>query len=168
MTDKNKKDAYPPIDLWLIRYISKLKKYLKLTDWNITVDQTPCSSDCLGECQVVFGQHTAVIYLHKNFRKDTPEDLRATIVHELLHCHFGQITESAMSNLEPLEDDLLSKKLVKSTVNGIEYQTERVIDLVSEAIAPLLPLPNMPKPKTVKKKQAVKKSTKKIRKPGRK
>lgn len=164
MTEK--KNVYPPIDGWMLRYCMKLKKLLKLSEWNIIVDPTPCSSDCLGECQVTYGQHAAVIYLHKNFRKDKPEDIRATLVHELLHCHMGQITEAAMSALEPLEEDPGGKKIVKSTINAIEYQTERVIDLISEAIVPMMPLPNMPKQKKPVQKKRANRPPKKIRKTG--
>lgn len=166
MKDKSKKNTYPPIDSWMLRYVVKLKKLLKLSEWDILIDPQPCSSDCLGECQVTYGQHSAVIYLHKNFRKDKPEDIRATLVHELLHCHFGQITEAAMTILEPVEEEPGGRKIVRSTINAIEYQTERVIDSVSEAIVPLLPLPNMPKQKKAIKKKRPNRPPKKIRRTG--
>jgi hypothetical protein len=59
--------------------------------------------------------------------------------------------------LKPLADELGGSRVIKSAINGIEYETERSIDAISEAIAPYFPLPSMPKKKKARKKKAVKK-----------
>ena len=145
------------IEAWMLRYVNSMKKMLHLSDWTIVMQNEPCSSDCLAETDVITGQHLAKMYLSKTYTKDTPENLRATIIHELLHCHLSPISELSEEILKPLADELGGSRVIKSAINGIEYETERSIDGISEAIAPYFPLPNMPKKKKVKKKVVAKK-----------
>jgi len=140
------------IEAWMLRYVNSMKKMLHLSDWTIVMQNEPCSSDCLAETDVITGQHLAKMYLSKTYTKDTPENLRATIIHELLHCHLSPISELSVEILKPLADELGGSRVIKSAINGIEYETERSIDGISEAIAPYFPLPNMPKKKKIKKK----------------
>lgn len=151
---KNKKKH---MEAWMLRYVILLKKMLHLSDWTIAMQNEPCSSDCLAETDVITGQHLARMYLSKTYTKDAPENLRATIIHELLHCHLSPISELAVEILKPLADELGGSRVIKSAINGIEYETERSIDGISEAIAPFFPLPNMPKKKKTKKKIVAKK-----------
>ena len=153
------------MEAWMLRYVNSMKKMLHLSDWVIVMQNEPCSSDCLAETDVITGQHLAKMYLSKTYTKDTPENLRATIIHELLHCHLSPISELSVEILKPLADELGGSRVIKSAINGIEYETERSIDAISEAIAPYFPLPNMPKKKKAKKKapankKAVKKNVK--------
>ena len=145
------------MEAWMLRYVLLLKKMLHLSDWTIVMQNEPCSSDCLAETDVITGQHLAKMYLSKTYTKDTPENLRATIIHELLHCHLSPISELSEEILKPLADELGGSRVIKSAINGIEYETERSIDGISEAIAPFFPLPNMPKKKKAKKKVIAKK-----------
>ena len=154
------------IEAWVHRYVNSLKKTLHLSDWSILIQNEPCSPDALAETDVITGQHLAKMYLSKNYGKDTPENIRSTIVHELLHCHLSPISELSVEILKPLADELGGSRVIKSAINGIEYETERSIDSISEAIAGFFPLPNMPKKKkAIKKKVFKKKQVKK--KPGR-
>lgn len=145
------------METWMLRYVNSMKKMLHLSDWVIVMQNEPCSSDCLAETDVITGQHLAKMYLSKTYTKDTPENLRATIIHELLHCHLSPISELSVEILKPLADELGGSRVIKSAINGIEYETERSIDAISEAIAPFFPLPNMPKKKKAKKKVIAKK-----------
>ena len=135
------------IEPWMSRYVYSLKKMLHLSDWTIILSEEPCSPDCLAETDVVGGQHLARMFLNKSYTKDTPQNIRGTIIHELLHCHLSPISELSVEILKPLSDDLGGSRVIKSAINGIEYETERSIDAISEAIATYFPLPNMPKPK---------------------
>ena len=149
------------MEAWMLRYVNSMKKMLHLSDWVIVMQNEPCSADCLAETDVITGQHLAKMYLSKTYTKDTPENLRATIIHELLHCHLSPISELSVEILKPLADELGGSRVIKSAINGIEYETERSIDAISEAIAPYFPLPNMPKKKKAKKKVPAKKTVKK-------
>ena len=146
------------MEAWMLRYVNSMKKMLHLSDWVIVMQNEPCSSDCLAETDVITGQHLAKMYLSKTYTKDTPENLRATIIHELLHCHLSPISELSVEILKPLADELGGSRVIKSAINGIEYETERSIDAISEAIAPYFPLPNMPKKKKARKKVSAKKT----------
>jgi len=166
MPTKTRRKSKTPqqLDPWVLRYVNKLRKILKLTDWNIVVLAEPCASDALGEIDVVFGQQFAKMQLSINFRKQKPEDLRSTIVHELLHCHFAPITEAAQEILDPIKEDPGGTKIIRSTLNGLEYQQERVIDNIAEAISIFLPLPEIPKQRKIRKRvRTVQKRTTKKR-----
>jgi hypothetical protein len=156
-----KQPAVPQeMDVWVVRYVNKLKNMMGLSHWTILMQAKPCNVDALGETEVVHGQHLAKMYLHKDFRKDTPEDLRATIVHELLHCHLAVIEEAVDEVLKPDPEDAKSKAIHKMVLSLIQYENERVIDSLSESMGKWLPTPDMPKPR-VKKKAAKKIAAKK-------
>jgi hypothetical protein len=145
------------IEPWINTYVQIVRRKMYLTEWKIDLNKKPCPSDALGECDVVYGQHTATISLHKSYKRDKPEILRNTIVHELLHCYLSPVTESTMQVMEPFEEDIHGRKIIQSTINAMEYQIERVIDRLAEIISPTMPLPKMPNPKKKKLKKIKKK-----------
>ena len=147
----------PHIEPWINSYVQILRRKMNLGEWKITLYKKPCANDTLGECDITYGQHIATISLHKDYKKDKPDNLRNTIVHELLHCYLSPITEAANTALEPFEDDIHGRKIIQSSINSMEYQTERVIDRLSYIIAPTMPLPKMPNQKKTKKKKTIKK-----------
>ena len=152
-----------PIDPWIQRYANKLKNMMGLSNWTIMMQAKPSSADALGETEVIHGQHLAKMYLHKDFRKDTPEDIRATIVHELLHCHLAVLEEAVHEVLKPDSDDAKAKAVHKMVISLIEYENERIIDSLAESMGKWMPVPDMPKPRAQKKivKKAIKKQVKK-------
>lgn len=148
---KQKNDHIEP---WINSYVQILKRKINLVEWKIDLNEKPCPNDSLGECDIVYGQHLATISLNKNYKKEKPEVLRNTIVHELLHCYMSPITESATQVMEPFEEDVHGRKIIQAAINAMEYQTERIIDRLSDIIAPTMPLPKMPNKKNkVKKKK---------------
>jgi hypothetical protein len=151
------------MDAWVIRYVNKLKNMMGLSNWTIMMQAKPSSADALGETEVIHGQHLAKMYLHKDFRKDTPEDIRATIVHELLHCHLAVLEEAVHEVLKPDSDDAKAKAVHKMVISLIEYENERIIDSLAESMGKWMPVPDMPKPRAQKKivKKAIKKQVKK-------
>lgn len=165
MVNKKTPPAEQPqlkVDDWLVRYVNKLKNMMNLSNWKITLDPEPCSEDALAETTVTEWQHFAKMQFHKNYKNDKPEDLRATVVHELLHCHFSPVEEVAVELIKALEETESNKSLAKSMEAAVRYQSERAIDLISEAIAPFFPCPDIPKTPEPKK-QIVKKSPPKKR-----
>ena len=150
------------VDDWLVRYVNKLKNMMNLSNWKIVVDPEPCSEDALAETTVTEWQHFAKMQFHKNYKKDKPEDLRATVIHELLHCYFCPVEEVAVELVKSLEETESNKSLAKSMEAAVRYQSERAIDLISEAIAPFFPCPDIPKIPEPKK-QVAKKSLPKKR-----
>lgn len=151
------------MDAWVVRYVNKLKNMMGLSNWTIMMQTKPSSADALGETEVIHGQHLAKMYLHKDFRKDTPEDIRATIVHELLHCHMAVIEEAVHEVLKPDPDDAKAKAIHKMVISLIEYENERIIDSLAESMGKWMPVPDMPKPR-VKKKVAKKTAKRNVKK----
>lgn len=141
------------LEPWIKSYVQILRRRINLSEWKIELSEKPCPNDSLGECDIVYGQHIATISLNKNYKKEKPEILRNTIVHELLHCYMSQITEAASQVMEPFEDDIHGRKIVQSTINASEYQIERIIDRLADVISPFMPLPKIPN----KKKKKIKK-----------
>lgn len=139
------------IEPWINSYVQILRRKMGLSEWKIVLHEKPCSSDSLGECDVIYGQYRATISLNKDYRKEKPESLRNTIVHELLHCHMSPITEAAMTTFEPFEEEPHGRKIIQAAINSMEYQTERVIDLLAELVSPMMPLPKIAKTKRRKK-----------------
>lgn len=137
------------IEPWINSYVQILRRKMGLSEWKIDLRDKPCSSDSLGECDIIYGQYRATISLNKNYRKERPESLRNTVVHELLHCYMSPITESAATTLEPFEDEPHGRRIIQSAINSMEYQTERVVDLLAELVSPMMPLPKIPKTKKV-------------------
>jgi hypothetical protein len=155
-----KANAIPtPMDAWVVRYVNKLKNMMGLSHWTILMQTKPSSPDALGETEVIHGQHLAKMYLHKDFRKDTAVEFRATIVHELLHCHMAHLSEVVSEILRAEDDDPKGKAILKTTVNVLDYEIERIIDAISESLGKWMPLPDMPKNRVIKK--TVKKVVKK-------
>jgi DNA polymerase II small subunit/DNA polymerase delta subunit B len=154
---KRSKSQPSHIEPWINSYVQIVRRKINLTEWRIDLNDKPCPNDSLGECEIVYGQHLATISLNKDYKKEKPETLRNTIVHELLHCYMSPITESATQVMEPFEDDIHGRKIVQSTINSIEYQIERVIDRLSEIISPTMPLPKIPTEKKKIKKKNIKK-----------
>ena len=140
-----------PMDAWVVRYVNKLKNMMGLSHWTILMQTKPSSPDALGETEVVHGQHLAKMYLHKDFRKDTATDFRATVVHELLHCHMAHLSEVVSEILQVEDDDPKGKAILKTTVNVLDYEIERIIDAISESLGKWMPLPDMPKDRVVQK-----------------
>lgn len=155
MVAKNQPDQ---IDPWVQRYVNKLKSMTGLSNWNIIVSPKPADPGSLGETEVVYGQNLAKMYLHKDFRKDSPEEIRDTIVHELMHCHMEPMIEIMSDVLKPEADDPKSKAVHKAAMAVLAYESERIVDAISESLGKWLPTPDMPKPRKTSKTRAKKKA----------
>lgn len=146
MAPKTKDDSIEP---WVQRYINKLKNMMGLSNWTIVVSPNPSSPDTHGETEVVYGQHFAKMYLNKDFRKQPPEMLRDIAVHELLHCHMEPMIEviSEVIKASTNQEEPSNVALHKTVVALLEYETERIVDSISESMGKWLPTPDMPKPR---------------------
>jgi hypothetical protein len=123
-----------PLDLWL----DDAKQVLGLSDWEVElVTGADLPDDCLARINIPTGRRTAEIKLGEEYEKSSPEEKRATLVHELLHCHF-----------DPLGD--LAHRALPQTIGEAAWHVyeeasdlllEQAIDAVAVAIAPFLPVP---------------------------
>lgn len=133
---KPAKTRYPS---WLKTYVSKMQGELRLAHWTIDFGKTYCSDIAMAEIQILPAQHSAILTLSNEWRKWTPSVMRATIAHELMHCHINPINELAEEHLEEL-----SPKTFNERKKGMDYVNERVTDALAEMVSVHLTLPRMP------------------------
>lgn len=117
---------------WLEEYVAELKDALGLPHWRIHLSGQAPSPDTHGQVQVVYGRHVAHIYLDL---PESPEQLRETLVHELLHCHFERMSW-AFNNFR----DVVGSAAFSVGEGAHSDAVEVTIDALSAAIAPLFPL----------------------------
>lgn len=130
------KTRYPQ---WLKTYVIKIQQELKLAHWTIEWANTYCSETSMAEIVIAPAQHSATLYLSNEWRKWTPSLLRATIVHELMHCHINAINEIAEEHLQQL-----SPKTFDERKTGLDYVNERVTDAIAEMVSVHVSLPKSP------------------------
>ena len=121
----------------LTRYVRLVADVFGLRDWNITVSENHCPEDTMADTETTYGQRHAVIRFNEKWAEWSVEELRSTVVHELLHVHTEPVGE--------LITDILTQSLDEqaSTVGStaVSYLLERSVDQIAEAIAPYFPLP---------------------------
>lgn len=120
------------------QYLRRLADMMGLKDWKLAIGDTPPEEASMNACvELVFGRRVAVISFQDRWPSWTPEDLRQTCTHELLHCHFNQILwpvngitkHVGLMIYEPLYD-------------AVNDRIEEGVDAVAEAWAKALPLPS--------------------------
>lgn len=121
-------------------YVRTVADLMGLRDHEIRLAREPIAddSDRAGTCQVTYGRRSARIHLLDSH--DDAEELRNTVVHELLHVHL-QPVQWHINALEPL---LGTPAFTLFDATWIDHQ-EIVIDGLAAAWAPTLPLPAYPK-----------------------
>jgi hypothetical protein len=123
-----------PLTSWL----DTAAAMLGLTDWEIElVTDADLPDDCLARVNVPTGRRTAEIKVGAEFAKSSPEERRATLVHELLHCHFDPITDLSHRVLPSALGDQAWHVYDQAS----EMVIEQAIDAVAVAVAEFLPLP---------------------------
>ena len=121
-------------------YVRAIANELELRDWTITIaHDSPDDSVYAATVECTYGRKSATIKFCENFlTSHSPEQQRATVCHELIHCHFKAI-EWAYNNLQ----SDLSPSLFRMGWQGINDQLEFGIDAMADAVAKHLPLPSI-------------------------
>lgn len=118
-------------------YIRQLADQMELRDWRFkTFIEVPSNPEWAASCAITYGRRHACITINPSTLTESPDDIRQTIVHELVHCHTTPIRDQ-LDNVE--------EHLGKSAYTTIHNATTDVLELATEAlanaIAPFLPLP---------------------------
>lgn len=117
-------------------YIRDIADRLRLRDWTIELsDEGTGNDDLVALVRVADGRRFARLYLSDAFLDLTPERHRHTVVHEMLHLHFGWAGNWAR---EKIAGDSERDTFVRLHEIGI--------DGLADAIAPLMPLPGVSTP----------------------
>lgn len=131
----------------LSRYIRWIADEMGLRDWHFEVYfEKPKLKDqddaiCIASCKPTVGRKIAELVIDPMIRKADSEDIRQTIVHELVHCHFFGMWDS-------IRRDLLSQMSQDSYdlfTSNVERHMEYGVDAVADAIAKGMPLINWKK-----------------------
>jgi hypothetical protein len=126
-------------------YVRRLAELCDLRDWHIDVAVGGVGEDELATCEATYGQRRAKITLTETWEKLSAEDLRSTVVHELIHCHLGpldhMVSQLAMAGL----DETTAKVFEAAYTHQVEYAT----DALSLVLARSFPLPTFVTPEAV-------------------
>ncbi len=129
------------------RYVRAIADLMELRDWTIQVDirqpDTPDRADGAewgASCRPIAGRKLATVTLHPCVRDDSREDLRQTVVHELIHCHFFGVWDTARQDLL----GPLAQQTYDVLIAGLERNMEYGVDALADALAPHMPLIEWP------------------------
>lgn len=118
-------------------WVDTAKLQLALSDWSITVSRHETGKDTYASTYIQDHGDVAIIALSPECRAMTAEELRATLVHELLHPHFQRVTRLA----ERLIQGELGTRAEAIIDEAVQITEEQAIDRLAYAIARWLPLP---------------------------
>lgn len=110
---------------------------LGLSDWEVEIREESLPDDTLGRCFVSRARLHARILIGESFVEASPEEQRATMVHELLHCHYAPLVEIVEETLPAL----LGKPAYHVFECSHDLALERCLEAQAVAFANLLPLP---------------------------
>jgi hypothetical protein len=131
MTDP-RRQAYLP-------YVRQLADMMGLKDWVIEIDDDPpFNAGAIATARICEGRKNLILDLSSSFleKEDDRPYQRHTIVHELVHCHLGQMNEVLRQMLDA--DQFAIHRI------NMEFTT----DGIAEAWAARLPLVTSPPKKT--------------------
>lgn len=125
----------------LAAYMRRLADLVGLCAWEIKLStQGPDNENHAASVHVWYGRKVASIYMQPDWASWEAEELRSTIVHELLHCHINPIRNVA-DNIESSVGKMIYTPLYNAMTDYIEYAVDAIATCWSET----LPLPETPK-----------------------
>jgi hypothetical protein len=111
-------------------YARTIADDLWLRDWTIILKDEPPDDGSAATINLTNGRKLAHLFLAYDFFDNSAEDQRETLIHELLHCHFGEAGF--------VVEEESSGEVHRAFIRALEYG----IDAVAEAFAPLMPVPS--------------------------
>lgn len=120
-------------------YLRWMADQAGLRDWWIDFahDDPPGGGGFGGQCEAVYGQKRATIWIRSDWPTWDEEELRHTVLHELLHCHM-KATQVA---LEPLVD-IMGNLGASIIASNHHHALELAIDGISHEWSRQLPTPS--------------------------
>jgi len=117
-------------------YCRTLADLMDLKDWHVTTVVGKVADDELATCEAIYGQRRARITLAESWESMTAEDLRSTLVHELVHCHLAFVDHLVHTACEVA----LSRQAFKVFEAAYTLEVENATDALSLVLAKGLPL----------------------------
>jgi hypothetical protein len=120
----------------ILDYTRKLAALIGLGHWRIDFEVEPADEDSDASIRVISGQQRALLRIGKTYAGQTPEDKRATILHELIHIYLWPCSEAA----EHAQPHLGTTAAALFTAQH-DLTIERATDALAVAFAEHFPLP---------------------------
>lgn len=118
------------------RWVDENARRLGLPGWRIVVSAHGSEKNAYASSFIADSSDHAFIALAADWHDATPDELRHSLTHELLHPHFQRVTRLAEKLIEN-ELGQRTEAVIEQAVQEVEEQT---IDRLAFAIAALLPL----------------------------
>lgn len=115
-------------------WIDAAKPIMGLSHWHLTAAADPPDGDDSVYAGTFFHDNSdrATVHLGDAYWKESPDDRRTTLAHELVHCVTRQHRRFVQTHLLPRDREY-----------GSEIH-EIMVDHLAAIIAPLLPMPDIP------------------------
>ena len=121
----------------LSRYVAKVADMLELKDWKVYVREPEEFVEEQATNKPVFGRKLSVLTFHPGLEGDR-EEMRHTVVHELLHCHIDPATGMVQKDLKDIiESERVHGVFNTSYTRAMEYG----VDGIASALEQHVPLP---------------------------
>jgi hypothetical protein len=126
------------------RYIQRIAQHLGMRDWTINLQHEPpqgndrvAGDEANAECWVPDGHKIASMRFHEDSWHRSKEDIRGTVVHELLHARIWALMEQVKSIRNHITEPAFD--VWSSAIDRLEESL--VDDLARSAVMDGLPLP---------------------------
>lgn len=119
------------------QYVREVANMCGLRDWMVGIaDDPPEDEEANAQVDVPFGRRCAMIRFKPSWAEVDPEELRQTVVHELVHCHLWSLDQRASDLYGTLKGNayMLYHKAHHEAL-------ELAVDAIAQAWAEFLPLP---------------------------
>lgn len=126
----------------IAEYVRDLANRMELRDYSLLVsiaEEDRPDDEERNACAIfTIGRRYVFIWFDPNYvARATPQELRQTAVHELIHCHFQPAREVAINAVVAAFKKPGRTALLGTYENAQEYG----VDAIAEALAPFMPLP---------------------------
>lgn len=119
----------------LAAYVRVVADLMELRDWTVTLSDQPCDPAKRAEVFIPYGHRHARISVAQNFRHESAEHQRESIVHELVHCHIEVMVDTVERDLA----DHLGRQSDSLFWRGYKRQMELSVDALARTVAPHMP-----------------------------
>ena len=118
-------------------YLRDIADRVGLKDWYFNIVHEPPDDQNHAACvEVYYGRKVADIRFRNEWATWTPEELRETVLHELLHCHINPL-RFHLNNIQNAVGQMVYEPLYQGVTDYIEY----AVDGIARNWAQTLPLP---------------------------
>lgn len=122
----------------LQNYVQSIRNQLGLRDWYLVIKhQPPENTAALASVFPIEGRRFATLRVCAEFRELTATEQRQAIVHELIHCHLGEI-QHYLSNILPKALGSVADTILEANRLKIEYAVDAIAQEWAEAF-PMIP-----------------------------